>query len=467
MTRSAIAQTLGWLAGGAGAVIIYAVDPVSNARAAALVLSVLSLILGTWIFWSHGGGRITAAGVWGFAFALFVGFAGIYDVTRPGGSSPDLVTVLIPVYFCQVLMYGLFWIEGTPHESRSSWPAAPSVARWGVGLGSSVLLVSAVLATMKQEVNGLVDGAAFASAVLVAASLLMRGKGLGLWRLFLATCAFIVYSVFVFKGFGRLTVGALGLAVGILACRRWPRRSFKAGILLFTAPALLIFAQSRVELTTKLNPNQSPSFTGLESVVGPLVEYRDLLARRDEIPLGWGSTFWASAVAITPRAMWPGKPDGFGAVLVPILHPDLVGIGYSTAALTFGEWVFDFGLVGLVLMVPILGWAVRRTDVWLTRVSHRPIQDRSNLLGLVAATIVAAGYADIVWGGTFLFMTRTGFRLLALGVFALEARLTVAARTPSDQRLLSAGDHFDGSMGAGGSTNNRHQSSMHKSERIV
>src|SRR4051794_11290019 len=43
-------------------------------------LSVLTLILGLWIFWIHGGRRITAAGTWGLCAAVLIGLGGLFEL---------------------------------------------------------------------------------------------------------------------------------------------------------------------------------------------------------------------------------------------------------------------------------------------------------------------------------------------------------------------------------------------------
>jgi hypothetical protein len=152
-------------------------------------------------------------------------------------------------------------------------------------------------------------------------------------------------------------------------------------------------------------------------------------------PLGWGCTFWASAV-VWFRVDCGEKPEGFGAVLVPILSPELVGTQQSDLALSRGEWLFDFGVMGLVLMVPRTGMVRARVDRWLAAASVRAIDTRQQLLSLVGATVVAAGLADLVWGGTFTFTSRAAPRLLIVGLFLLLSQFRIAhkASTVAERR---------------------------------
>ena len=295
-------------------------------------------------------------------------------------------------------------------------------------IGATLLFVSSSLSgRVGEEANTLVDAAAFVSAILVSTSLLLPRKGVtAAWQYILPVAAFAAYTSFIFVGFGRLTLGTLGLAISILLCKRFPARATKAIVVSLTIPVLIVMARTRVEFTASLNPDQSSSVTGFESLVGPLTWCGELLDRRADIPLGWGSTFWASAVSMVPRQVWHEKPVGFGVVLVPILTPELVGTAQSDLALSQAEWLFNFGVVGLVLMVPVLGFFVRRVDAWLTAASTRSIETRSQLLSLVAAILIAAGLADLFWGGTFTYVSRAAPRLIIVGLLLLVSGLGMA-----------------------------------------
>ena len=68
-------------------------------------------------------------------------------------------------------------------------------------------------------------------------------------------------------------------------------------------------------------------------------------------------------MAQVPRAVWPSKPVGFGAALTAFLEPSETVHNLNLAALSSGEWYFDFGWPGLFLMVLVLGWLVRWLDL--------------------------------------------------------------------------------------------------------
>jgi hypothetical protein len=394
----------------------------------AMSLSALSLILGLWIFWNHGGNRITAASVYGFTFALFVGFAGIYTLTsyRKNEYIPYFLPALASAYIGQVLVYCIWWWDARNigSETADIQPVAdPATTQWGARVGG-LLLTACLAAILLGYSSGAIKEFAFASAILMITSMFLRPGGRPRFCAVVALGLLGLFAKFVFSGFGRLELGAFGLALAFSACAQFRGRQVKFTILAVSAPVLVYFAQQRVEFTGHLNKYQLPSVTGFESAVGPLGEYAKLLDLHQHETLGVHgiSTFWASATALVPRSIWHGKPVGFGTVLGDLLRPDLHGTGFSDLALFQGEWLYAFGLGGLIIMIPIVGIFVRRLDRRLTPFWDREIRTRRHIVGLALVTILIAGLPDLVWGGTFTYVSRAGVRVIPLILLALVAR---------------------------------------------
>jgi hypothetical protein len=190
----------------------------------------------------------------------------------------------------------------------------------------------------------------------------------------------------------------------------------KLAVLAATAPALIIFSRLRVEFTATLNPNQTSDVTGFESVASPLLRFSQLmdLIQAGVLHLKFGETFFSSAVALFPRSLWPNKPVGFGAELAAIFRPDAIGTGQSEFALFHGEWIYNFGIVGLALMIPLVGLFVGSLNRWLVLASDQSLNSRAHLIGLAAAVVGVSGLPDLLWGGTELYIARAGERLVVL-----------------------------------------------------
>ena len=375
-------------------------------------------------FWSNGRGRITAPNLYLFSTGLFVFFPAIYLI----GNDPisfgqaNIVPAVSVAYFAQIVLYHFFW--SARHEAVVSVAGPPTDSRvlsWGTWMGLAMVVAGVALRLAGAADWALLNAAVFSGiALLSVASLRKAGRVSPMWYVVIAL-AFVAYAEYAFTGFGRLQLGALGLCVAIAAAHRWPGRSVKLAMVAATVPALMYFAATRAAFTATLNPAQLSSVSGLESVVSPLVRFAQLLelARAEELQYTYFNSLYATATFWVPRGLWADKPIGLGAELAHFFRPELEGAGHSELALFYGEWLFAFGLIGVVMMVPAIGLLVRWMDRILQRAGEMVIRDRVDLLKVVAITIACASLADLVWGGTFTFGVRVGMRLVVL--FALYA----------------------------------------------
>lgn len=103
---------VGWMIIGVAILLVHGLS-VPMWTLSVQALSIASMILGGWVFWHHGGARITAAATYSFAFALFVGFAGWFTVHsyRQGEYVPWLLPALACAYFSQVITYCIWWYD--------------------------------------------------------------------------------------------------------------------------------------------------------------------------------------------------------------------------------------------------------------------------------------------------------------------------------------------------------------------
>jgi hypothetical protein len=405
-------------------------------------LSVLSLALGVVGFYS-GGRQLQAVNIWSFGFALFVGFAGIYNVTAylPNQEVPYLLPAIAIAYFGEVvLLYG-FWFERVSSRlDRAVVTASPVATKLGIIRGTALFTV-AFTASRIDPGSNIANQAVFAGGVLLCTSMFLRASpGLGVLRLFTTAIVLVLTARYIFNGFGRLQLGAFGLAIAFALSARYRGRAVKIGILLVSIPVMLYLAQERVAFTATLNPNQGSGVTGFESAVSPLTSFASLLGLHQNGQLGnhWFSTAWASAVFWVPHHLWAGKPPGFGAVLSSILTPQLDGTGNSVVALFQGEWLYSFGLLGLVFMIPIVGLFIRWIDDWLAPLRQRQISTNRDLMRLAVATVFIAGLPDLVWGGTFTYLSRAVIRAAVLIVvtgFPPLIRRSTAPSTPESIQL--------------------------------
>lgn len=400
-------------------------------------LSAACLVLGLWVFWRHGHDLITATGLFSFAFALFVGFAGLFALAsyRQGQYVPWLLPAIATSFFSHVILYCLWWYDDRTIRLVRGSIKTPDrkTTSWGIATGALVV-VPCVIARLAGYESTLIDQTAFTGTVLLCAAMfLRRGRGLGPLSLGVATGLFYLFAQYIFTGFGRLELGALGLALAVTACFRYRGRLVKGAIIVAAAPVMVYFAQQRVLFTAAINPAQASSVTGFESAVTPLVDFGELIGRSlgGEIAPRGLAPFFASAVALFPRSLWPSKPVGLGSELADLFRPELRGTGHSELALVYGEWVYAFGVVGVVVLVPLLGYGVRQLDVFAAPILTAGTRTIVDLVRLTWLIVLIAGLPDLVWGGTFTYISRTGSRSLILVLLLIVAVLSTSRRAVS------------------------------------
>jgi len=414
-----VVSVLFWSALGVAGWLLDWQNPVYGHGLAITFLSLSAGAFGLWIFWRDGGTRrLTAVGIYGLSFAVFVGVSGLYIVRVWDVATESMLFAILLCYAIQVAVFAIFWHKPPPFLGPLVPSAdAPSVTRWGIFAGSVILAIGLLAARTGLALGGLVDASVFSGAVLLAVSVFRRETGgRSAVGLVTASAVFLLYAIYVFRGFGRLTLVALGFALALAAAQRIRAGLIKVGILAAATPVLLILSRLRVEFTASLNPNQTLDVTGFESVASPLLRFSQLidLVQGGFLHLKLGETFFSSAVALFPRALWPSKPVGLGAELAAIFRPDAIGTGQSEFALFHGEWLYNFGIVGLAVTVPVVGLAAGALNNWLVRASDRPLNSRAHLIGLVAAIVAASGLPDLLWGGTDTYVARAGERLVVL-----------------------------------------------------
>jgi hypothetical protein len=373
-------------------------------------------------FVAHGGRRISAPGVYMLGTGLFGFFSGLYVIVDPiFGAVPHLLTALNILYFGQILSFYLVWKPTDRIAPPISRQVDPRTVAWGQSMGF-LLMAGSIGLNILGIVDPMLDAAAFTGIILFAVAA-FRGPGRRALFAYIVTGLGVVgYSTYVFHGFGRLTLGALGVAVVATFAHRWRGRLMKIAVVVVLGPALMLLAQNRADFSA--SRNSASSENGLESVVGPIYRFSQLIGLDavGDFAYTWGSSFVTSALAFVPRQIWPEKPIGFGAVLAELFSPELNGTGHSDAALFEGEWLFNFGLVGVLAAIPVVAWAVNWVDRKWISVSAAPMIERRQLLAAVAFTIVGAGLLDLVWGGSFAYSARAETRLLiVLALFILFA----------------------------------------------
>jgi hypothetical protein len=427
-----------------------------------IMLSLATAVFGTTVFIRHGGRTFTATGIYYLAVALFGGIAGLLTAlySRYTIDSATLAASTL-LYLTSVLTYYLF-LNGEStrsnarNRSRSRHLDKPvTLARpW---LGPGALIVAFYLSFTNLPIGPLAKELAYCGVLLTAATLLSgRGRSAVVRKpsyMFLTAGALLGYVARFFSGYGRLNLATIALALTMLYTLARSSRHIKGRLLVAILPFLLIAGAIGATRTTFSTGDERSTYgvggsgdvlatgSGLEGVMSPLARLSDLIRLdRSRGPLASeigdanGETFLVALIPWLPRSWWPDKPYGFGRELAILLTPydDL----HSEAALTHGEWYYNFGYLGFILMVPLHGVALSWLDRLMLSQTARGRRSSNIPVRSLVPVVLAAGLADYVWMGAFTYMSRAGLRAAILAGFVILIERTRPVSAPLAPRLI-------------------------------
>lgn len=410
-----------------------------------VALGGLALLYGTWAFLAHGGGRITALGLFNLAFALFIGYGGINEGQDPERrTSPSYVALAITAALVvQILVNLAAWKRAAPSDEAATMPPlAGARCLTIVGGGGIILLFAAQRFGLPIAESASVDGTVFACVALFATGMIYRDDTRLLSRRVLyALAAFALYAAVFHQGTGRLRLVALACVVGLLLTARFPHRGIKWATVTGTPAAMWWLAQDRLTLQESIQPGASEGRTGLESMMSPIRVFAQILdgmsGHAATVDPTWGHTFLSVPFILVPEQLHPAwVPDALGYELVGLVAPAREGSGYSVVATVYGEWYWNFGWLGLILAIPVLAWLVGAVDARFRRslvaLAERPMA----LVRVVFWAMLAGGIADLAWSGTHTWVAR---HVARLPVLLLVATLIWLANRPAKATPLPWG----------------------------
>lgn len=427
---------MGWLATVPCATLIAAT--VSHI-VALQAISVAAAAFGIWIFWTHAGRYISAVGIYSLAMAVFAGYAGWSNATRRPDHIRwiDVLAILL-IYSTHVLTWLLFWRSSDqPFGEGQPRYIAPSVRKWGISVGVALMVVGAFLGGTFGSLGPLPQSAAFVGTLIAGTAVITERKQRqpNPLRVMAGAAFFAAYVAIMFNGGGRLVIAGLGITLAMATSGSFPDRRVKFALVASILPALFIFGSIRADGVYIRTVDE-----GLGSAVEPLAVFGDviLLERDGGVQPFHGSTFAVSLVAQVPGALWESKPAGFGTVLTEYFKPHQLQTGHSMAALSHGEWWWNFGWLGMILMIPATGVVLRWGDKLLARAYSKPSRTPRDLLHLAFAATLASGLLDYFWVGSFTYAARTVTRLLVTAGLVLVVTAT-HKRSSSTSDAVDAG----------------------------
>lgn len=409
----------------------YQYNPTALNRSAFLWLG---LILGAFClitFISSGSRQIIFAPVLSYGHLVLVAapaiYIGIGDGHLRSYLRPSSALLFMSLIF--IVQIGLF---------VSSPSAAKSVSREFSVDGSlqNLAMTLLVIAFVANRMGGLATAFETVALAAVVLSSLVTFTRPTIGRVALhGLCLLLIVAVFFlyqFDGFGRLEIASYFLSIGVIFS--WIYNSYlpKAVTLVATMPAYFLLTMKRVDTVEQRYGIRVSENDTLDSVFGPFQSGAYILqqAMTGEISPTHGQSWLTTLLFWVPKTVWPEKAPGFGRAIVSLTQPHNVQVPHhSDAAPYLAEFVWDFGMLGL-LLIPVLVWLISRTDRWiindLLTVDRR--QGRRNPALLAASLAAVAGMLiNFGWGASFTFVSRTAIpALLLFGLYLLSAKWETA-----------------------------------------
>lgn len=424
-----------------GARIWFQTD-VTAVTSASTLMSLVSLAHGLGLFVLLGRERVTMAGLFMASSAAIVGISGLLVIPDPG-----FLRVLDPE---AALQDALFLATGAQigvgalsilleQRDRVEAVILPDAAtRRAQLVGWATLLATIALG---DRLGLFLDGFGFSAILLICLAVLLSERGLrSPVQVLLMIAALAAFPLYVIEGTGRLRAIALVLAVGYVFFLRYGTRWLKLLAVLLAPAALAVMGLWRRGYEESLT-GQHGNDTGLSSMFVAIGNFGTLIrASQDGLPLTLGASLLSPLGSALPDSLRPDWiPDATGYELAAITDPELYGTGFSTVVSVYGDLWWNFGLVGLVVGVPVLALTMERLDTWTVQSYRHAVDGPRQLLMLVFLAALLGGVGDIVWSGFHTWTVRMFARITALLVLAaltiyLPARLARPSYVAFDGR---------------------------------
>lgn len=392
--------------------LVLAVVLLGHGSSLNVALAAVSLAFGARVLIGHGR-RVTTLGLFNFSCALFIGYAGMVaalDRSSPVSNGYLTLAIAGPLAV-QIITSFVAWRDSA--ESRCG-RLSRADARWAVVCGVVGMIVLEGVQALIPEAAVFVEGGAFMCVVVVAVGVALHEDS-SLSRLdnLVTLAVFGFYAIGFQGGTGRLRLVAALCAVVTVYTFRYPLRRLKVAMVAFTPVALYALAQQRLSYQESLVSGASAGRSGLESMLTPVVVLGQLMQGQSAgtIPPSYGLSFLSIPFAVVPRSLTPEwVPEALGYSLVEVIEPERAGTGFSLAATAFGEWVFNFGLLGLIVMVPVLALTLRLLDRRV-EAAMAAVDGRRGVLRVAFWSMLGGSIADIAWSGLHTWAARATARL--------------------------------------------------------
>jgi len=408
-------------------------SPVAGISSAIVFSCVLSILAGVRAFIGHGKGTVTATGLYGLSTSIFIGYSGLILVDQANMQAvlKELALANVIGLTAQVATTVLAWGKPRRFQHKPFHTSKPS-ADWLARVGLCALILSILVHAALPQMGIWTESAAFAAICITSAGLVLRENvRLFSWKTVIVLALVLLYSEFFHSGSGRLRIVALACAIAVILTARFPLRRLKVAIVAVLPLAIGWLASMRLELQESLSAGSSAGRTGLESMTAPLEVFSLLVksySERQFVP-EYGYNLLSVIATPIPESIWPNQPVSIGYELVQFVAPEKYGDGlFSTAATSSGEGVFNFGWMGIPIVIVFAASVLRLLDSAMNRRLQDATPTVLGVLGIVLAAMLAGAVADYTWSGVHTYIARMTSRLPVFLLIVVLAKVSVHSR---------------------------------------
>lgn len=408
-------------------------SPMKGIASAIVFTCVLSILAGVRAFIGHGEGTVTVTGLYGLSTSMFVGYSGLILVDQTSLQSLLKELSLASVFglTAQIATIALAW--GKPNRfHHEPFRTSKLGADWLARIGLCALVLSILVDIALPQLGFWAESAAFTAISVTAAGLIFRDNvRLFSWQTAVILALVLLYSEFFHSGSGRLRIVALACSVAVILTARFPLRRLKVAIVAAIPLAIGWLASMRLELQESLSTGSSAGRTGLESMTAPLEVFSLMVKSIMEhrfVP-EYGYNLLSVIATLIPKSIWPNKPMALGYELVQFVSPERYGDGlFSTAATSTGEGVFNFGWLGIPVVIVFAASVLRLLDSAMIKRLRDYTPTVLSVLGIVLIAILAGAVADYTWSGVHTYIARMIARIPVFILIIVLARMSVHSR---------------------------------------
>lgn len=392
---------------------------------------VAAILLGGFVFYNHGEGRVTVLGLFGLAMGLLIGLPAWSTAQAAQGDTDRSFIVAVSASLISLTIVSVVAWKNIPCWDVKTLTDAEGRTVAGIGI-ATYFVATALIGLSSPTVAAIVEGLAFVGVVTLSYGLLYV-PGLRIWsvRTFSVGIFVLLYALVNHSGTGRLRIVALACAVLLLLTARFPLKRLKLLILMGTPAALWLLAVSRLRFQESIATGASEGRTGLESLVSTMSVLATVIdAQAEGWPLRAGSSFFSPLFLFVPERFVPSwAPLALGYDLVTLTAPERAGSGFSVAVSVFGEFVWNFGVAGFVLGIPVVAFVLVLADRVVAHVlSKGSFSSASRAVAVLWVVTGVSVVGDLAWNGVHTAVARTGVRAPGLILVSVLLWLLIVSR---------------------------------------